>query len=788
MSRSPLARSSLPAQLRAWDDEALMALLTARPDLITPVPADLDQLASRACTRSSLARMLDRLDRVQLAVMEAFALLDGAGRTVPAADVLASVPAASVSTLTSLRQLALVWGEDDALRAPGVLATLLPQPGGLGPDLRTLLFGYSPARLAGLAADLAVEVAPEATVHDLVAAVCAAVTAAGHIDRLLDEAGPAARELADRLAASGPAGRLPGADRQARLADARTALEALLARGLLVATGADTVVLPREVGLVVRGGRLYPDAAELAEPSIALRERKPELVDRAAGGAALEFLARVEHLLQLWERQPPSVLKTIGLGVRDLRRTAAALGTDEALTALVVEVAAAAGLIAAGGDEPRYLPTPEADAWLVQPPAGRWGTLVNAWLHSVRTPSLVGTRDEGGRARAAMSADTERVSSPEVRRLVLTALADLAPGSCTTPAELGRRLVWLRPRRWSAPSADAAMRAAWDEASQLGLLGLGGLTAAGRALVCDGAAAAVAAMSRELPEPATSVMVQADLTAVAPGPLEPGLARRLGEVADVESRGSATVYRFTTASIRRGLDSGLSAEDVHRLLAQHSSTPVPQPLTYLIDDVARRHGKVRVGRANTYVRSDDPAVIDRLVADPGTAALRLFRLADTVVVSPASRDQVLDVLHALGQAPVEEAAGGVTVTRPRSEPVRAPKPRLARREVRAPSADTLAEALRRMRAGDRAQAARPADGAGRLGRAGSPTGVEQLTAAIATHEYVWLGYLDHQGGAHDRVVLPLEIVAGRLAAFDGDRNSRADFPLHRITGVARLDA
>ena len=39
--------------------------------------------------------------------------------------------------------------------------------------------------------------------------------------------------------------------------------------------------------------------------------------------------------------------------------------------------------------------------------------------------------------------------------------------------------------------------------------------------------------------------VQADLTAVAPGPLESTLARRLQVLAEVESRGGATVYRFT---------------------------------------------------------------------------------------------------------------------------------------------------------------------------------------------------------------------------------------------------
>ncbi|NEC50156.1 helicase-associated domain-containing protein, partial [Actinospica acidiphila] len=86
------------------------------------------------------------------------------------------------------------------------------------------------------------------------------------------------------------------------------------------------------------------------------------------------------------------------------------------------------------------------------------------------------------------------------------------------------------------------------------------------------------------------VLLQADLTAVAPGPLERPLADMLGVLADVESKGGATVYRFTPASVRRALDAGRSAADLHAFLAAHSRTPVPQPLAYLVDDVARRHG------------------------------------------------------------------------------------------------------------------------------------------------------------------------------------------------------
>jgi len=41
-----------------------------------------------------------------------------------------------------------------------------------------------------------------------------------------------------------------------------------------------------------------------------------------------------------------------------------------------------------------------------------------------------------------------------------------------------------------------------------------------------------------LPQEVDHVLIQADLTAVAPGPLEQDFARRLALLADVESRGA----------------------------------------------------------------------------------------------------------------------------------------------------------------------------------------------------------------------------------------------------------
>src|SRR5262249_62258588 len=112
------------------------------------------------------------------------------------------------------------------------------------------------------------------------------------------------------------------------------------------------------------------------------------------------------------------------------------------------------------------------------------------------------------------------------------------------------------------------------------------------------------------------LLVKAALTVVVPGPPEPSLAAELATVADHESAGGASVYRVTRDSIRRALDAGHSAGDLRAMFERRSRTPLPQALTYMIDDVARRHGGLRPGAAGWHLRSGDAAPLVEGAAAP----------------------------------------------------------------------------------------------------------------------------------------------------------------------------
>jgi hypothetical protein len=208
------------------------------------------------------------------------------------------------------------------------------------------------------------------------------------------------------------------------------------------------------------------------------------------------------------------------------------------------------------------------------------------------------------------------------------------------------------------------------EAVWLGLVapvrgGAGILATHGRALLLGLPRDALAsALGAALPAPVRHVLIQGDLTAIAPGPLAPEVAREMALIADIESAGAATVYRFTTASVRRAFDAGRGADDLHAFLAEHSLHEIPQALTYLVDDVARRHGRIRVGAAISYVRADNDAALTEMLADRRTGGLGLRRVAPGVAVSELPPEELLDGLRANGYAPMaenEDGSGAPTV-------------------------------------------------------------------------------------------------------------------------------
>ena len=784
------APRSLADQFRAWSDEELGRLLTARPDLATPAPQDSTQLASRASTRASVIRAVDQLDLLALTVVDAVVALGGRASLSDLQRAVNAAPEAVISAVDRLRAHALLWGTSSELRAVSILADVVGTTvSGVGPGAAQLLGSYGPGRVAALCHDLGL--APTGDRHSDIEAVAGHLADPEVVSSLLAETDPRARAIVEHLERDGAPGAVESADRAVSRGDDATPVEQLLVRGLVMARDRRHVVVPREVALALREGRTTRHRVD-QPPELVVSERDHRLVDRAAAGASFDLARHVELLLEHWGSHPPAALRSGGLGVRDLKASASLLHVDERTAALHVEVAAAAGLLAIGDTDDldaAWLPTDAFDVWSSTGPAAQWAALAAAWLDSPRLMGLVGTRDESRKTVNALSGDLERPWAAEARRDALELLAGLPEDHVlavgTGVPSLVERVRWHRPRR----PAQRGEALAWflEEAAALGVTALGGISGHGRALLDAerGQAAAAKELEPLLPEPVDHVLLQADLTAVAPGPLAHELAHNLAMMADIESRGGATVYRFTATSVRRAFDSGWSAAEVHGFLATSSRTPVPQPLVYLVDDVARRFGTVRVGAAGSFLRSDDESALAELAHNPSAAGLRLRRIAPTVVVSDVPVDVLLPRLRELGLAPVVEAPDG-TVRLARKDSHRA---RLQRRRPPGPGLGAargvarVAATVGAIRAGDRAARTRPRETSSGAPPGGPMATMAALREAVEAGSSVWIAYLDNHGSTVERVVDPVKVDAGWLSAFDHRADDVRSFAVHRITRV-----
>lgn len=731
-------------------DERLIRLLELRPDLAQPPPGSIAALAARAQARQSVKAATDELDFLRLATIDALLVLHADTAPVPIAKLLTligdRVPEADLlDALDDLRERALVWGDSELRVAADAGAGLPWHPG-------------------------------QVTLEDM-------SQTAEQIAELIDSLGGPQQEVLEKLVTGSPLGRTRDA---APGAPTDRPVPQLLAMGLLRRVDAETVILPRLVGQVLRGEASGP--VQLTTPDPVIVTTTPADVDASAAGAVIDLLRELEVMLETLAAAPVAELRTGGLGVRELRRLAKVTGIEEARLGLILELAAAAGLIASGipdpqpihGEGPYWAPTVAADRFAEASTAERWHLLATTWLDLPARPALIGSHGPDAKPYGALSDSLYSTAAPLDRRLLLGMLSGLPPGAGVDKDTASAALIWRRPR-WAQRLQPGPIADLLEEAHLVGLVGRGAISTPGRALLTqsDDTAAVVDAMARALPEPIDHFLVQADLTVVVPGPLERHLAEELAAVATVESAGTAMVYRVSEQSIRHALDIGKTADALHSLFERHSKTPVPQGLTYLIDDVARRHGQLRIGMAASFVRCEDPALLAQAVAAAHELQLRV--LAPTVAISQAPIAEVLAALRDVGFAPAaEDSTGTIVDIRARGARVPTPQRRRLPRPIPRPSSETLSAVVAVLR---RVTVA-PFAG----GRVDPAMAMSLLQRAAQQGETVVIGYVDAAGVATQRVVSPVAVVGGQLVAFDSASGRARDFAIHRITSVVSAES
>jgi hypothetical protein len=724
--------------LRGLNDAALISIFSYRPDLVTPVPPDIASLAIRASSAPSLARAIDALNQWQLQVLEACAILD---EPFSEKDVAALTDKAALFVIPGLIERGLLYTDRDGLRTPTTLRDVLGNE----------IAGLGPASMAKLQL------------------------------KKLDDAPAASKKVLDAMVWGPPRGTIgdikkPGAG-----------VQWLLDEGFLIPFNQQTVVLPREVAIYLRGNKVHK-AIQTSQPGVEGVKADARNVQRASIANISTFLRWTEEILNFWAQEPASALRSGGLGVRDLKEISLHLGVDESCAAMIAEVSYLAGLLTIDPDD-RILPTHQFDIWLTQSPSTRWLTLASAWYASSRLSGLVGR--ESSKNVAPLGPELDRSSAASTRRLTLSLLnenSEIAPAL----EPLFAAALWVAPLKRSGGLQKDYISFTLREAEWLGITGQGVISGYGADFLAGGDCSTI---NSDLPKPVDHILIQGDNTAIAPGPLEHEVAQELALIADVESRGGATVFRFSEGSIRRGLDHGRTGDEISKFLKKTSKTPMPQPLEYLIADVAKKHGKLRVGNTASFIRCEDSTLITQILGDKRLDVLGLRKIAPEVLICGHDASEAMNILRSCGYLPAGEDSRGLLLSGPRIQraQTKARPPRIIGEFDRLDE-DQIESALRALRTGEKSSRKQSTmrniatEALGSLPRTTANETLDLLSDYLQNQPSTSLsiGYADNNGMVSHRIIDPLKLSAGSLVARDHATGEVQTFRIARITGVAAL--
>ncbi len=651
------------AALGTLTDSDVKGLLRERPDVMLSGASSIAGLTQMVIDPESAGIFYDRVDMATRQLLEVLCVLGPTVSSERLASTLRS-PAEVVSPhLDRLRRAGMVLLDGDDVEVNPGLCEAVVCPCDLGPPAADLLERLTNTELVSIASLLGLSTtgAKPALVNRLAAGLSKLeiITAA------LNGAPKGTEKLLQTASMHWPVLELPSAVFSFRHRGEDPA-GWCLQRGLVVSVDYTTAVMPREVGLALRGGRPLP-SFDATPPEMATRAVDQESVDRQCAEAALALVADATALCEAWSTTPAKLLRSGGLGVREVRRLAKLLQRPEDQVAWMVELVAAAGLVDWDRAEEIAAPTAGYDEWGQLDAPRRWAALAQTWLYAPFDLSAAGTPGEDAKVIPPL---LERSFDPDFtlqRLLVCQTLAEPVPGRSYDPAGVAPLVNWRMPSAWEDdrhPPSDIVGRLLVESAF-VGVSAGGALSKFGRDLTAGQVDVATEALGSLAPPQVDRIILQADFTATAPGEATSQLRGELDLIADVESAGHATVWRITEVSLRRGFDAGRSATAILEFLATHATTEVPQPLAYLVEDLGRRYGQVRVGAATSYVRCDDPALLAEIGRSKKVAALRLRGLAPTVAVCSKPAAQVVSALREAGFMPCAESADGtVSVTRP----------------------------------------------------------------------------------------------------------------------------
>lgn len=267
-----------------------------------------------------------------------------------------------------------------------------------------------------------------------------------------------------------------------------------------------------------------------------------------------------------------------------------------------------------------------------------------------------------------------------------------------------------------------------------------------------------------MPAALNSLVVQADLTMTAPGPLDTETERALRLFSETESIGIASSYRLSLLSITHGLECGQSIEQMKQLLKSLSGLELPQPVAYLFQEAENRFGKLVVqdGIRGCVIESEDKILLTQILNETNLKILNLIPITESQLASRQDSESVYFNLRELGY-PAIRADSQKNVISPRV-------PIHLEPEIAAPK--DISQAIAKLRA----------DAASM--DSGDPSDISrQLELAVKNKVSITVEVELRDGSLMELDLEPVSVAGGRLRAKDRKADAERTFPVSRIRSV-----
>ena len=275
--------------------------------------------------------------------------------------------------------------------------------------------------------------------------------------------------------------------------------------------------------------------------------------------------------------------------------------------------------------------------------------------------------------------------------------------------------------------------------------------------------AAAVAIAKHMPALQSRVILQTDLSIVAPGPLEVAAEDRLREFAQAESIGLASHFRLTPLSVSYALERGHSIDQIRDSLIELSGNALPQPVEYLLNDVVRRFGRIKVvtdeSGGGAYIKVADATLAIELANDLRHRIIALRQIDPTTLYSKYTADVVYFTLRDYGH---------LAVRANQDDSVISPE-RINSQSEKVAAVDPVQALVAKLRLAD----ADSGDGENEMM-------LRQLQLAIKNKSAIAVSYLGKDGTEHRFILEPVAISNGRLRSRDKKADIERTLPLANI--------